>query len=136
MQINPYLLFNGQCGAAFKLYEKVLGGRIVSMQTHGDSPMADKVPADWRDKVLHALLTVGDAVLMGSDAPPPHYEKPQGFSVSIQLTDPAEADRIFHALAENGTVKMPIGETFWAARFGMLVDQFGIPWIVNCEKAA
>ncbi len=71
---------------------------------------------------------------MGSDCPPAYQEKPQGFSVSIHVQQPAEAERVFHALAENGTVKMPIGETFWAVRFGMLVDQFGIPWMINCPR--
>jgi PhnB protein len=94
------------------------------------------VPSEWRNKILHARLVIGDQVLMGSDAPPEHYQKPQGFSVSIGLKDTAEAERIFHALAEKGTVQMPIQETFWAARFGMLVDQFGTPWMINCEKAA
>jgi PhnB protein len=136
MQLNPYLLFNGQCEAAFKFYEQCLGGKIVTMQTHGDSPMAQHVSPEWHDKILHVHLTVGDNVLMGSDAPPGHYDQPKGFSVSIALNDPTEAERIFNALAENGTVQMPFQETFWAARFGMLVDRFGIPWIVNCERAA
>ena len=70
---------------------------------------------------------------MGFDAPPGRYEAPKGFSVSIGIADPVEAERIFHALAENGTVRMPIQKTFWSARFGMLVDRFGIPWMINCE---
>jgi PhnB protein len=94
------------------------------------------VPSEWRDKIIHARMTVGDSVLMASDAPPDHYEEPKGFSVNIQVNDPAEAERIFNALAENGKVQMPIAETFWALRFGMLVDRFGIAWIINCERAA
>ena len=136
MQMNPYLNFNGQCESAFKFYEKALGGKILCMLTHADSPMTQQVSAEWRGKILHALLTVGDKVLMGSDAPPDHYERPQGFSVSLGIENPADAERIFHALAENGTVRMPIQETFWAQRFGMLVDQFGTPWMINCEKPA
>ncbi len=133
MQINPYLFFNGQCEAAFKFYERCLGGKIVNMMTHRGSPAEKDTPPEWLDKILHARLTVGDAVLMASDAPPQHQKEPQGFSVSIQIEDPAEAERIFHALAENGKQTMPISQTFWAKRFGMLVDQFGIPWMVNCE---
>jgi PhnB protein len=136
MQLNPYLTFNGQCEAAFKFYEQCLGGKIDAMLTHEGTAMADQVPAEWRKKILHARLTVGDQVLMGSDAPPRRYEKPQGFSVSLNTKDQAEAERIFHALAENGTVQMPLQETFWAVRFGMLVDRFGTPWMVNCEQAA
>jgi PhnB protein len=93
------------------------------------------VPAEWRSKILHARLVVRDAVLMASDAPPGHYQKPQGFSVSIQISEPARADDIFRGLADGGTVVMPFGQTFWAARFGMLVDKFGIPWMVNCDWA-
>jgi PhnB protein len=136
MQLNPYLSFNGQCEAAFKFYEQCLGGKIEATMTYGESPMADQTPSEWRNKIMHASLTVGNKVLMGADGPPDQYEEPKGLSVLLGIDDPAEAERIFHALAENGTVRMPIQETFWAARFGMLVDQFGIPWMINCEQAA
>ena len=136
MQLNPYLLFDGNCEAAFKFYEQCLGGKIEAMMPHAGTPAEAQTPPEWRNKILHARMTVGNNVLMGSDAPPGRYEKAQGFSVSINLKDPAEAERIFHALAENGTVQMPIRQTFWAARFGMLVDQFGIPWMINCEQAS
>jgi len=134
MQLNPYLNLNGQCEAAFKFYERCLGGKIVFTMTYGESPMADKVPSDWGKKILHVRLMVGDQALMGADAPPEHYEEPQGFSVSIGVDDPAEAERIFRASSENGTVSMPIQKTFWALRFGMLVDQFDVPWMINCEE--
>jgi PhnB protein len=135
MQLNPYLLFNGQCEAAFKFYERCLGAKLEMMLRHGESPMAEQVPPEWRDRIMHARLVVGDKVMMGSDAPPDHYEQPRGFSVSIGIDDPGEAERIFQAMAEKGTVRMPLQKTFWALRFGMLVDQFGIPWMVNCEGA-
>jgi PhnB protein len=134
MQLNPYLTFNGQCEEAFKFYEKCLGGKIVMMMTFGDSPMAEQAPPDWRKKIIHATLALGDHVLSGSDAPPDRYKKPQGFFVTLGVDAAAEADRIFKALAENGAVEMPIQETFWALRFGMLVDQFGTPWMINCSK--
>ena len=136
MQVNPYLNFNGDCAEAFRFYERVLGGRIEAMTTHGDSPIADQVPPAWHTQILHARLVVGEAVLMASDSPPEHYQKPAGLYVSLNIQDSAEADRIFNALAENGTVTMPIDRTFWAARFGMLVDRFGIPWMINCQQAA
>jgi PhnB protein len=135
MQLNPYLLFNGNCEAAFKCYERVLGGKIISMAPYEGSPAAGQVPPDWRNKIIHARLTVGNTLLMGSDPPPDRYEAMKGFSVTLGFDDPAEAERIFHALAENGTVRMPIQQTFWALRFGMLVDQFTTPWMINCEKA-
>ncbi|MDP8924632.1 MAG: VOC family protein [Chloroflexota bacterium] len=137
MQVHPYLNFGGQCREAFAFYEQCLGGRIEVMQTHGESPIAADVPPDWHARILHARLRVGDAVLMGSDSPPEHYARPQGLYVSLQVDDPAEADRIFRAPAEQGTVTMPFEPTFWAAGgFGMLVDRFGTPWMINCERAA
>jgi PhnB protein len=136
MQLNPYLGFDGQCEAAFKFYERCLGGKIIAMLTYGESPMAEQVPPALRDKIIHARLAVGDKLLMGSDAPPDRYEAMKGISVTLGIDDPAEAERIFHALAENGTVRMPIQQTFWAIRFGMLVDRFGTPWMINCEQAA
>ena len=136
MQLNPYLTFDGRCEAAFKFYEKVLDGKIEAMMTYGGSPMAEQTRSEWRNKIMHARLNVGDKMLMASDAPPDRYEAMKGIMVTLGIDDPGEAERVFHALSEKGTVQMPIQETFWAARFGMLVDQFGTPWMVNCEKAA
>ena len=136
MQVNSYLNFKGECEAAFKFYEKTLGGKIVMMMTHGESPMAGQVPPDWQGKIMHARFNVADTFLMGSDAPPDRYRAPQGFYVSITVPTPEDADRVFGALAEKGTVQMPIQKTFWSPRFGMLVDRFGIPWMINCEQAA
>jgi len=134
MKLNPYLSFDGRCEAAFKFYEKCLGGKIVMTMTYGDSPIAEQTPPEWRNKVLHTTLAFGDQSLAGSDAPPDRYQKPQGISVSLNIDTPAEADRVFKALSEKGTVQMPIQETFWALRFGMVVDQFGTPWMINCGK--
>jgi len=136
MQLSPYLLFNGQCEEAFKFYEKCFGGKIEAIMTFGQSPMAQQVPAEWGSKVMHASLKIDGMTLLGSDPPPGRYQPPQGFSVSLSVKDPGETERIFHELVQNGKVQMPIQQTFWSVRFGMLVDQFGIPWIVNCEQAA
>lgn len=132
MQVNPYLSFDGQCEAAFKFYEQCLNGKINAVMRYGESPMADQMPAAWQSKVIHACLTVGDMELMGSDAMPEYFEKPQGFSVNLQLEDTTEAERLFDALAAGGTVQMQLQETFWAKRFGMVRDQFGTPWMINC----
>ena len=131
MQLNTSLNFNGQCRAAFKFYEQCLGGKIQTMMTWGESPMADHVPAEWRDKIIHTYLIVGDGALLGSDAPPDRFEKPQGFAVTIQMNDVAEGERIFRAMSENGKVVMPFAKTFWSPGFGICVDQFGTPWMVN-----
>ena len=136
MQINPYLFYDSNCEAAFKFYEKVLGGKILMMMSYGDMPGCSDMGADIKAKIAHVRMQLGDKLLMGSDAPHGRYEKPTGFNVNIGVTDPAQADRLFAALSENGTVTMPIQETFWATRFGMLVDQFGTPWMINCEKTA
>jgi PhnB protein len=136
MQLNPYVNFNGNCAAAFKFYEKCLGGKIGMMMTFGESPMADQVPAGHRDKVIHARMTIGDQVLMGSDAPPDRYEPMKGFSVSLMVDTAAEAEKIFKELSANGSVQMPIQKTFWAERFGALVDQFGTPWMIDFEGEA
>jgi PhnB protein len=133
MQLNSYLHFNGRCEEAFKFYEKVLGGKIEAMFSHEGTPAAEHVPPEWRKKIMHARLNVGDQVLMGSDVPPGHYNQPQGFRVNISIKDPADAERIFKALANKGKVTMPLEKTFWAQRFGMLSDQFGTPWMINCE---
>ncbi|MGA2337695.1 MAG: VOC family protein [Terriglobales bacterium] len=136
MQLNPHLAFNGECEAAFKFYENCLGGKIVTMMTYGDSPMAEQMPPAWRGKIIHAAFALSDHQLTGADVPPESYLKPQGFYVLLHIGAEAEADRIFKALAENGAVRMPVQETFWARRFGMLVDQFGTPWMINCGKPA
>jgi PhnB protein len=132
MQLNPYLTFKGDCEAAFKFYEKVLRGKTEALMRFADTP--GHAPANWNDKIMHGSFKLGDNVLMGSDAPPERYEPMKGIWVSLQLKEPAEADRVFKGLAEKGNAVMPIQETSWAHRFGMLVDQFGTPWMINCSK--
>ena len=136
MDFTPYLTFNGECEEAFKFYERCLSGKITFMMTLGDSPMAEQTAPEWRGKIMHATLKVGNQVLQGADVLPEAYKKPQGITIAIGTDDIAEAERVFPALAENGTVHMPLQETFWAHRFGMVTDKFGTPWMVNCEKPA
>lgn len=134
MKMNPYLTFDGNCREAFALYQKALGAKMVAMVTFGETPMKDQVPAEAQGKIAHARLDLGDQWLMGSDGMPGCYEQMKGFSVSINVDDPAEAEHIFQALSDGAEVRMPIAETFWARRFGMLTDKFGTPWMINCEK--
>jgi PhnB protein len=133
MQINPYLGFNGQCEAAFKFYEKCFGGKIEFIARFEGTPAEGFVPPEMRKQIMHATLRIGDKFLMGSDAPPGRYQPAQGMHVSIGIEDPAEAKRIWQALSDGGTVVMPLEKTFWAELFGMVVDRFGIPWMINCE---
>ena len=134
MRLHPHLAFDGHCEEAFNFYAESLHGKISFLLRFGDSPMAQQTPAGWHDKVIHATLMWGDQVLSGADAWGDRYRAPQGFSVTLDVEDPAEADRLFAALARNGTVTMPIQETFWAHRFGALTDQFQVPWMINCGK--
>lgn len=136
MQLNPYVHFDGRCEEAFNFYQRTLGRKIEMMLRYEGMPSADHVPAEWRSKIGHAHLIVGDQVFMGCDAPPSCYQKPQGFSASIHVQDPSEAERIFRELSQDGSIRMPIQETFRAVRFGMLTDRYGIPWMVNCGKEA
>ncbi|MBT9317171.1 VOC family protein [Leptothoe spongobia] len=134
MKLSPYLSFNGCCETAFKFYEQCLGGKIESMMPYKGSPMEAEVSAEWGNKVMHGEFKLGEFVLMGSDCMPGKYEAAKGTSLMIGIEDPVEAERAFNALAENGKVVMPIQETFWAEKFGVLEDQFGIPWMINCDK--
>jgi PhnB protein len=133
MQMSVYLSFSGECEAAFKFYEASLDGKLGEMFRYAGSPLADQVPADWQNKVMHASVTIGEQAVMGADVAPDGYEKPKGFSLSLQIKSTAQAEHIFHLLAKDGTVVLPLEKTFWAARFGMVVDRFGIPWLINCE---
>ena len=132
LQVTPYLSFKGDCETAFQSYAKCLGGEVGTLFRYGGSPMSHQTPADWQDKVMHGSITIGDLVLMGADVAS-GYEAPKGFSLSIQIKSTAEAERIFEDLRRDGTVVLPLEKTFWAERFGMVVDRFGIPWLINCE---
>ena len=132
MHVAPYLNFDGNCREAFGVYADILGGKIKFMQTHGESPIPDQ-GQEMRERIMHARLAIGDSVMLASDTPIGMYEPTRTMYVMAQRDDPADAERVFHALAEDGRVMMPIQETFWAARFGMLIDRFGIPWMVNCD---
>src|SRR5262245_34426164 len=136
MRIEPRLslVFNGECDAAFAVYQRCLGGTVTFRLTWGESAMAAQAPAGWRDKILHATLTVGDVALSGGDVLPEAYERPQGFQIQLNLDDAATAERIFTELADGGRVTSQLQQTFWAQRFGAVVDRFGIPWGINCGE--
>ena len=130
MQVNPYLFYNGNCEEALKYYQKVLGARIEAMLPYEGGPADMPIPADWKKKIMHARITFDGDILMGSDAPPGHFQKQQGFSVTLTVDDPTEAEKKFKALSEGGAVNMAFAPTFFAKGFGMCVDKFGIPWMV------
>lgn len=130
--LNTYLHFQDTCEAAFNYYAKVLGGKIEALMRNEEAPPEMPCSPERKKKVMHARLAIGDQALMGSDAPPEHFHKPQGFSVSLMVADPAEAERKFKALADGGNITMPFSKTFFAKGFGMCTDRFGIPWMVYC----
>ena len=134
MRLNSYLTFSGDCEAAFKLYERVTGGKITAMLPHEGTPAAEHVPPEWRKKIIHAHLQIGEDALMDSDASPEHYNKPQGSSVMLRVDTPEQAEKAFKGLSDGATIKMPMDKTFFAKKFGMLVDKFGTHWMVICEN--
>jgi PhnB protein len=135
-QLNTYLTFDGNCAEAMRFYERILGGKL-DLMTHAQSPVADQTPPGSADRIMHARLTFDGGMLMASDSMADHpYNGMKGFSLSLIYPTPAEAQRIFDALSEGGRVTMPVQKTFWSEAFGMLVDRFGTPWMVNGGMAS
>ena len=133
MAFYPYLNFGGNCREAFTRYQEILGGELTLLGM-SDMPSDQPVPADQADLVMHAALNVDGNLLMASDAQPGDFGPVQGMYVDYTTSDSAEAERVFDALAEEGAVTMPFGETFWSPGFGMCVDRFGTPWMVDVER--
>jgi PhnB protein len=134
MTINTYLHFNGNCEEALNFYAKALGMKLAFMLRYSEAPAGNECGKELGAKIMHGRIVSGSNVIMASDCPPDRYAPQAGFSISINVETPAEADKYFTALSEKANIIMPIGETFWAQRFGMLVDKFGVSWMVNCEK--
>jgi PhnB protein len=135
MKLITYLMFKGQAEAAFNFYAKCLSGKITMLSRYKDAPDCEGMASEDQQKIMHVRLEVGDQTLMASDNHPNMpYEGIKGCSVAIQTKSAAEAERLFNALKEGGEVRMEMGETAWSERFGMLTDQFGAEWMVNCEK--
>jgi len=132
MKIDPYLTFPGTCEQAMHFYAQVLGGQIVMLTRFANTPGCEGLPPDG---IMHARLVIGDQVLMASDNHPAHpYDGIKGCSISINVDTVEEAHRVFNALSAGGKPIMPLDETFWAQRFGMFIDRFGVPWMVNCAR--
>ena len=130
--LDSYLFFSGNCAQAMRFYERTLGGKLEAVMTYGQSPEPEHCPAGAKDMVMHTSMKLGDRTLMASDVPPAMGPKPMaGFALSLVYDSADEAGRIFTALSQGGSVTMPMTRTFWAESFGMLVDQFGTPWMVG-----
>ena len=133
MDISPYLSFHGTCRDALNFYAELFGGSIEAMETYGDGPENvdfHGAPDDW---VMHGRVRIGAHTIMASDMAGADQKAPQGFHLQTQFDDLDKAKRVFSRLAKNGSITIPFEPTFWATGFGMCVDRFGIPWIVNCE---
>ena len=131
-QLDSYLFFDGTCADAMRFYERTLGGKIEMMMTHAQSPMGAQASPGNADRIMHARLVIDGRALMASDtmAGQPS-EGMKGFSLALVYPTAAEAKKVFGALSDGGKVTMPMEKTFWAEAFGMLVDRFGTPWMVN-----
>lgn len=134
MQLSPYLVFAGQCEAAFQFYEKLFNAKITSITRINETPEAEHFPADFQDKVAHASINIAGQEVQASDATSQYYQKPRGTSLFVALDTPEEVERVFNALADNGEIAMPLEETFYANKFGAVVDRFGTPWMLGNMK--
>jgi len=130
--LNPYLNFAGNCEEALNFYQQCFNGKIETMKSFSEAGM--DVPENWKDKICHAEFRVEDIYFMASDGMDPTPIKPNNaVTLSINFTDLNEQETIFNALAEGGNIIMPLKDTFWNARFGMLADKFGVNWMFNCD---
>jgi PhnB protein len=137
MQIQPYLFFDGRCEEAIEFYRKALGAKVEMLMRFKDSPQPcpeGMIPPGSENKVMHASIKVGDAMLLASDGQCSGSPSFEGFSLSLDAPSDAEAERLFKALSDGGQVRMPLGETFFASRFGMVADRFGVSWMVIHPK--
>ena len=134
MKVVPHLPFDGQCEKAFQFYEKALGGKIETLMRYADSPMMEKLPPEWKSRIIHGTINIDGQQIAGADAFPNDFHKMQGSQIILNIDDPKEGSKVFLALSQNAKVAMPMQETFWAASFGMMTDKFGIPWMINCSK--
>jgi PhnB protein len=135
--VQPYLFFGGRCDEAIEFYRKVLGAEVQRLARFKDAPEPQQgLPECFENKVMHASLQIGDTVLMASDGMCDGKANFEGFSLSITVPDEAEAERVFGALSEGGLVTMPLEKTFWAPKFGILQDRFGVGWMVSVMHKA
>jgi PhnB protein len=134
MQVQVYLFFDGRCEEAIEFYKQTVGAEVMMLMRFKDSPEPPQpgtIRPGSEDKVMHTSLRIGDTMVMASDGRCEGAPAFQGFSLSLTVADEAEADRVFAALAEGGQIQMPLTETFWSRRFGMLSDHFGVGWMVS-----
>jgi PhnB protein len=135
MNVYPYVQFGGRCADAFAYYARHLGATVIAAMPYRGSPAEEMAAPEWRDKIMHGSIRIGDATLMGSDGTAGSEAGMRGCSLTLGVGTPEEAERVFAALADGGQVTMALAPSFFAQRFGMLTDQFGVNWMVICEAA-
>lgn len=134
MKLVPHLTFDGNCKEAFEFYSNLFDGS-VALTTFGESPAAIQVPKEWKDRIVHATLTLPDSELAGADVPPNEYKKAEGFYLLLEPEDSSTAERLFEALSDSGVVQIPLQKMFWSIAYACLVDRFGTPWEISCTEA-
>lgn len=134
MKINEHLTFNGNCREAFEFYESLFGGSLT-MTSFGESPAANHVPEEWKDRIVHATLSLDEAEIAGADVPPDEYRRPEGFYLLIEPEDPNKAEILFSALSTDGEIKIHLQEMFWSVCYGSVIDKFETPWEISCAEA-
>jgi PhnB protein len=134
MKLYTYLNFNGNCRAAFEYYEKHLGGKILAMRTHSEAKSGTAIPKEWESAILYARMTLGETELMANDVPPDRQQPMRSAYLFLSVSGSDEAERVFSSLAEGGEIIMPLQETFWAAKYAVVRDQFGTLWMINADR--
>ena len=134
--VQPYLFFNGRCEEAVGFYRSAVGAEVEMLSRFKDAPQPGMAQPGMEDKVMHASFRIGETILMASDGRCDGQPRFEGFSLSIDIRDEKEAESVFNALANGGKITMPLEKTFWAPKFGMLEDRFGVGWMVSVQHKA
>lgn len=134
MKLYTHLNYGGNCEQAFRFYEQHLGGKITMMMTHGEQPVPNNVSPDWQKAILYARMSLGETEIIGNDVPPEHFQPMRSVYLSLRVASTEEAERIYALLSDEGQIFMPMQETFYAFRFGMLRDRFGTSWMIIHER--
>ena len=135
MKVQPYVFFDGKCDEALEFYKRALGANVTALMRWKEAPDKAMITPGHENKVMHSEFQVGETVILASDGRGTGKPSFQGFALTITADNEADAKRMFNALGDGGQVQMPLEKTFWAERFGMVVDRFGVPWMINCEGA-
>jgi len=132
MRTSLHIHFSGQCKEAFEYYENVLNAKIGTMLSFGESPASESVPEQWREKIVHANINLNGVEIAGDDVLPQRYKNPEGFYITLQFDDEQSTMRAFDSLSEKGVIIFPLQKTFWSPCYGIVTDQFGVSWKLNC----